>query len=654
MEEKIKKLRFQLEQANHAYFVNEQPIIDDNQYDLLLRELKNLEEQYPQYTDENSPTKRVGGVVIESFEKVAHQSPMLSLDNIFSTDEFLEFDNKVRQELQTDNYSYVCEVKIDGLAMSLRYNPKLEVAATRGDGQVGENVTHNIRTISSLPLEISANDLEVRGEVYISKNNFQLINQQSEKKYANPRNLAAGSVRQLDSAVASKRRLDMFAYGLVNPAKYNHQNYYQSMMYIKELGFKINTEIALCANASEVIQYIEDMTIRRNDLDYEIDGIVIKVNEYNHQQQLGFTSKYPKWATAFKFASSVATTKLEDIFLTVGRTGKITPNAQLTPVNLMGSTIARATLHNFEYIHSKDIRVGDTVEIIKAGDIIPRVEKVILDKRSLDSQAYVIESTCPRCNNQLEIVNQDQYCLNPYCPAQEASRIIYFASKDAMNIDGLGSGLIEHLYDQELIKSYVDLYTLDTNILINLEKMGTKSATKLQEGIHASLTTTLVRFITGLGIKGVGPEVCKLLCEQYPSVDDLKIASIEDMTKINGVGPIIATNVFDYFQNSDNLGKIEKLLGLGLELDYQVVENIENEYSGKSLVITGSFANYKREQIKEIFESYGASVKGSVSKNTDYLIAGDKAGSKLTKAMELDVEIIDEAKLQSIITRWER
>lgn len=649
MKNRIIELTEQLKKANYYYFVKEQPEISDDEYDLLLRELKDLEAQYPQYADPESPTKRVGGVVIDSFEKVQHRSPMLSLDNIFSGEEFYEFDKKVKAGLGTSDYSYVCEVKIDGLAMSLTYNDSLEVAATRGDGSIGENVTHNIKTIRSLPSRVGIDDFEVRGEVFISKPNFEQINQRSTKKYANPRNLAAGSVRQLDSDIAKSRNLDMFAYGLVNPERYGHKLYSESMHYLDTLGFKTNTELRVCKTASEVVEYINELALRRHDLNYEIDGIVIKVNEYEHQAKLGFTSKYPKWAIAYKFASMVARTKLEDIFLTVGRTGKITPNAQLTPVNLMGSTIARATLHNFEYIASKDIRVGDMVEIIKAGDIIPRVEKVILEERVSTSSRYVPEIVCPRCNQQLEIINQDQYCTNVYCPAKEVERIIYFASKDAMNIDGLGSGLIERLYDEQIIGHFTDLYELDTDRVKQLDKMGEKSVANLVAGIEQSLQTDLYRFITALGIKGVGPEVAKIICKQYPTLEQVLNISYDDLINLEGIGPILAENFISFIRDEKNIADINLMLDHGIQFNTDTFEVVENEYSGKSIVITGSFGDLKRSDIKSIFEGYGASVKGSVSKNTDYLIAGEKAGSKLDKAQELGVAIIDEPKLLEII-----
>ncbi len=649
MKNKIIELTKQLNEANYYYFVKESPIIDDNEYDLLMRELKDLETEYPEYAFEDSPTKRVGGEVIESFEKVQHRSPMLSLDNIFSGEEFYEFDRKIKDQLGTEDYSYVCEVKIDGLAMSLTYNGNLTVAATRGNGSVGENVTHNIKTIRSLPSHVDVDDLEVRGEVFISKPNFEKINESSSKKYANPRNLASGSVRQLDSSIAASRNLDMYAYGLVSPEQYGHSTYFESMKYIEELGFKINTELAVCKNADEVVEYINRLALVRNDLNYEIDGIVIKVNEYAHQNKLGFTAKYPKWAIAYKFASMIAVTKLEEIFLTVGRTGKVTPNAKLTPVSLMGSTIARATLHNFEYIASKDIRVGDMVEIIKAGDIIPRVEKVKLEERTSQSVKYVPETNCPRCGEVLEIINQDQYCNNVYCPAKEVERIIYYASKNAMDIDGLGSGLIERLYDEQIIGHFTDLYNLDVERVKELDKMGEKSVSNLQAGIKASLQTDLYRFITGLGIKGVGPEVAKIICKQYPTIEEVTKVSYDDLVSLEGIGPILAENYINFMKDEKNIKDIQLMLSLGLVFNVDTFETVENEYSGKSIVITGSFGELKRSEIKKIFEGFGASVKGSVSKNTDYLIAGEKAGSKMDKAIELGIAIIDEEKLLQII-----
>lgn len=651
MKNRIIELTEKLQEANYYYFVKEQPLMADDEYDLLLRELKGLEQEYPQFANEDSPTKRVGGIVIDSFEKVQHRSPMLSLDNIFSGDEFFEFDQKIKTGLGTDDYSYVCEVKIDGLAMSLTYNDTLAVAATRGDGSIGENVTHNIQTIRSLPTSVGIEDFEVRGEVFISKPNFDKINENSTKKYANPRNLAAGSVRQLDSNIAKSRNLDMFAYGLVNPERYGHETYFESMQYLEKLGFKTNTELTVCKSAAKVVDYINQLALRRHDLNYEIDGIVIKVNEYDHQAKLGFTSKYPKWAIAYKFASMVAKTKLEDIFLTVGRTGKVTPNAKLAPVQLMGSTIARATLHNFEYIASKDIRVGDMVEIIKAGDIIPRVEKVILDERISTSTKYEPETVCPRCGELLEVVNQDQYCMNVYCPAKEVERIIYFASKDAMNIDGLGSGLIERLYDEKIIGHFTDLYDLDVERVKQLDKMGEKSVSNLQAGIKASLITDLYRFMTALGIKGVGPEVAKIICKSYPTLVEVLAVSYDELISLEGIGPILAENFISFIQDEKNIEDINLMVERGLVFNTDTFETVENEYSGKSIVITGSFGDLKRSDIKTIFEGYGASVKGSVSKNTDYLIAGEKAGSKLDKAEELGVSIIDEPMLLEIISR---
>ncbi len=649
MKKQIDELTAKLKQANYDYFVLENPILSDNEYDLLLRELKELEKLHPQLAAIDSPTKTVGSVVIDSFEKVEHKTPMLSLDNIFSGEEFYQFDEKVKQSLGSSEYSYVCEVKIDGLAMSLTYDNKLSVAATRGDGKIGENVTHNIQTIRSLPQTIDYDDFEVRGEVFISKENFNKINEKSSKKYANPRNLASGSVRQLDSKIAKERRLDMYAYGLVDPLKYGHTTYAQSMEFLSELGFKTNTKLRVCTSPQEVISYIEELSLKRDQLKYEIDGIVIKVNEYEHQQKLGFTSKYPKWAIAYKFASQVAVTKLEDIFITVGRTGKITPNAKLTPVSLMGSTIARATLHNFEYIAQKDIRVGDMVEIIKAGDIIPRVEKALIAKRSNESERYIPLAACPICNQELIVINQDQYCDNYYCSAKEIERIIYFASKDAMNIEGLGTGLIEKLYEEQIISHFTHLYELDYKRVKQLDKLGEKSVNNMKVSIENSLQTKLYRFITGLGIKGVGSEVAKLICNTYDTIEQIIELTEEQLVIIEGIGPILANNIVTFFSHEQNIDDINFMLEKGLVFDDAEIELIKNQYSGKSIVVTGTFDVMKRDEIKALFATFGASVKGSVSKNTDYLIAGDKAGSKLTKAQELGITIIDEEQLVKII-----
>lgn len=647
MKKKINELYHLLRMSNEAYYMNQAPFISDYEFDIKLKELEKLEREYPEYVQENSPTKQVGGRADERFNKVQHKTPMLSLDNVFSAADFYEFDEKVRKELGNSEYTYVCELKIDGLAMSLTYNNQLMQALTRGDGQVGENVTHNVRTIKSLPKQLEVDDtFEVRGEVYIEKEEFANIVKREEKDYANPRNLAAGTIRQLDAKLTQNRKLDMFAYGLVNPQKYGHVKYSESMSYLKELGFHINEEMTICQNADEVVKYIEKITDIRHDFGYEIDGIVIKVNEYENQRILGFTAKYPKWAIAYKFKSEEAVTKLEDIFLTVGRTGKVTPNAKLTPVELMGSTIARATLHNLAYIKQKDIRIGDEVVLIKAGDIIPRIERV---ETSL-GEPFVMDLHCPKCSSELVQIENDHYCQNEMCPARQLEKLIHFTSKGAMNIDGLGEKLVARFIDENLIASFSDIYQLTDEKLTGLEGFKEKSINNLLQSIENSKQTELANFIYSLGIKNVGLEVAKVITKLYPTLEQIQVLTVSELISIDGIGEVIAQSVVDYFNNEINVMEINKLIEFGIKFnEISAVETEENELTGKVIVITGSFSVYKRSEIKKRLEQMGAKVTGSISKNTDILFAGAKAGSKLTKATELNIEIWDEEKINNLL-----
>ncbi len=647
MKKKINELYHLLRMSNEAYYMNQTPFISDYEFDIKLKELEKLEREYPEYVQENSPTKQVGGRADERFNKVQHKTPMLSLDNVFSAADFYEFDEKVRKELGNSEYTYVCELKIDGLAMSLTYNNQLMQALTRGDGQVGENVTHNVRTIKSLPKQLEVNDtFEVRGEVYIEKEEFANIVKREEKDYANPRNLAAGTIRQLDAKLTQNRKLDMFAYGLVNPQKYGHAKYSESMSYLKELGFHINEEMTICQNADEVVKYIEKITDIRHDFGYEIDGIVIKVNEYENQRILGFTAKYPKWAIAYKFKSEEVVTKLEDIFLTVGRTGKVTPNAKLTPVELMGSTIARATLHNLAYIKQKDIRIGDDVVLIKAGDIIPRIERV---ETSL-GEPFAMDLHCPKCSSELVQIENDHYCQNEMCPARQLEKLIHFTSKGAMNIDGLGEKLVARFIDENLITSFSDIYQLTDEKLTGLEGFKEKSINNLLQSIENSKQTELANFIYSLGIKNVGLEVAKVITKLYPTLEQIQVLTVSELISIDGIGEVIAQSVVDYFNNEINVMEINKLIEFGIKFnEISVVETEENELTGKVIVITGSFSVYKRSEIKKRLEQMGAKVTGSISKNTDILFAGAKAGSKLTKATELNIEIWDEEKINNLL-----
>ncbi len=645
---RINFLYQEIRNSNYAYYMEDNPYISDTEFDQLLRELKELEQQYPEFKQIDSPTEIVGGRVDNRFKKQEHQVPMLSLDNAFNFEELREFDQRIKGELNT-NYSYVCELKIDGLAMSLEYNQHLSKALTRGNGQVGENVLHNVQTIKTLPKMLDFSEpFSVRGEVFIDKQEFKRIVEVEEKDFANPRNLAAGTIRQLDANLTKKRHLDMFCYGLIEPEKYGHDTYAESMQYLKQLGFKINEELKECKDIEEVIAYVEKISEIRHDFSYEIDGIVIKVNEYANQQTLGTTAKYPKWAIAYKFKSEEVVTKLEDIFLTVGRTGKITPNAKLTPVELMGSTISRATLHNAVYIREKDIRINDNVVIIKAGDIIPRVERVSENEER--NEKYQMPSTCPECACELVIIENDHFCQNPHCPAKQLEKIIHFVSKGAMDIDGFGKKQVEKFIDNNLISEFSDIYQLKAEDLLKLDGFQQKSVDKLLESIEKSKHVAIANFIYSLGIKNVGLEVAKLIVRSYSTWNEIINLTQEQLVQIDGIGQVIAQNINDYFNNNANKEQLDKLFELGItftEVENTTIENLE--LAGKTIVITGSFDNFKRSELKTMCETNGAKVSGSVSKKTDILFAGEKAGSKLTKANELGITVWDEAKIIEIL-----
>ncbi len=649
MNTRIEELYQLIQKYNVAYYDKNESLISDYEYDVLLQELIKLEEQYPEFAKSDSPTKMISANVDNRFKKETHAHPMLSLDNVFSSEEFLEFDNRIKRDLNGADYSYVCELKIDGLAMSLTYNEVLTKAVTRGDGQVGENVLHNVETIKSLPKKVEHNDFEVRGEVFIDKNEFIRINNVETKTFANPRNLAAGTIRQLDANITKNRKLDMFVYGLVDPKKYNIDDYYTSMNYLNTLGFKTNEHMQLCNDANDVISYIEKITELREELEYEIDGIVIKVNEFTHQETLGFTSKFPKWAIAYKFKSSTAKTILNDIFLTVGRTGKITPNAELEPVYLMGSTISRATLHNLNYIKEKDIRIGDEVVIIKAGDVIPRVEEVNMKCRDIQ-EIYKIDNHCPVCSGELTLVDADHYCLNERCAGRQFENLAHFVSRNALNIDGLGKKIIEKLIQLGLINNYVDIYKLTYDDLIQIDGFKEKSVTNTLNSIEQSKNVEVANFIFGLGIKHVGLANAKLIVKQVDSFEELFNLTLDQLNAIDGIGDVIAKSYVEYFNDEININNILEVIKLGMKLEVKnVTINDNNKFSGKKIVITGSFDNFKRNDIKQRLELVGAKVIGSVSSSTDYLFTGQKAGSKLTKANELNITIVDETEIEQFM-----
>jgi DNA ligase (NAD+) len=651
VESRINELINELKSHNQLYYDKDEPVITDYEYDQLLLELKKLEFENPSLIKKDSPTQTVGGGIDNRFKKTPHKVPMLSLDNIFSYEEFTDFHNKIKQQTNKD-FSYVCELKIDGLAISLTYDNTLTSAVTRGDGQVGEDVTHNVASIYELPVSTEL-PIQVRGEIYIDKTEFHRINETSVKQYANPRNLAAGSLRQLVINDPNERKLSLFAYGLVEPERYGINTYEKAMKFIKGFGFKINEKLKVCKNDLDVIEYIKSIEQIRDQLDYEIDGVVIKINEFDVQKELGFTAKFPKWAVAYKFKSSEATTLLEDIFLTVGRTGKITPNAALKPVNLMGSTISRATLHNLDYIKEKDIRINDEVVIIKAGDIIPRVERVNYEAR-VDQMKYIMPKNCPSCDQSLSFDEKDAFCLNPNCVGKVLEGLYHFVSRDALNVDGLGPKLIEKLYVMGKISDIYTLVSIDEDSFKDndgnyLEGIKDKTVENIISSINESKKRPFEHVLFGLGILNVGLGVAKLLCREYNDIEKMRNASVQDIVKIEGIGPVIAQSVFDYLNDEKNISLIDNLRNSGFTLESEQFETLDSPYTDKIMVITGTFDDYKRNEIKTYFEKLGAKVTGSVTTKTDYLIAGEKAGSKLAKAQELSITIIDQTELNQIL-----
>lgn len=650
MHERINELRTILNRYNYEYHVLDAPSISDEEYDLLFQELVELETQFPQFDDPNSITKKVGSTVLSVFEKVEHQNPLYSLANAFDAEDLWQFDQRIRKEFP--NIDYLVELKIDGLAMAITYQQGQFVqAVTRGDGVVGENVTENVRTISSLPLVLKQPvDLQLRGEVFMSKASFEWVNNQRIKNdepiFANPRNAAAGSIRQLDSKIAATRKLDGFWYQLVAPEAFNLATQEAVLKQLSDWGFKVNDQYWHCQNMQEVLELIENLSEKRQDFPYDIDGLVIKVNDLSQQQELGFTARSPRFAIAYKFPAMMAQTTVLDIHLTVGRTGRITPNATLEPVSLGGSIISAATLHNEDYIASKDIRVGDRVFIRKAGDIIPEVVSVIEAYRPNESQPYEFGITCPICHQPLvrEQGEADHYCVNNECPARVVEAIAHFASRDAMNIEGLGIARVRQLHQAGFLTRVEDIYQLKaySNEIQNLEKMGPKSTEKLLVAIEASKQRPFSKLLFGLGIRHVGAKVASTLADHFQSIDALQQASYERLLEVEEIGVIIAQSIVDFFEVQANVELIEKLRESNLTL-IQEQETIETGYfTNKTVVLTGSLASMSRQDAGEWLKKQGAKVTSSVSKKTDLVVAGDSAGSKLTKAQELGILVLTE------------
>ncbi|MBD8016641.1 NAD-dependent DNA ligase LigA [Planococcus wigleyi] len=656
-EERVNELNELLRNYGHAYYVLDKPAVPDAIYDQLLNELIDLETLYPDLIFPDSPTQRVGGTPISNFDKVTHERPMLSLSNVFGEEDLREFDKRVRSGAG-NGIEYVCELKIDGLAVSLMYEDgKFVKGATRGDGRIGEDITVNLRTIRAIPLKLKQPvTLEVRGEVFMPKKSFHALNEQrgerGEELFANPRNAAAGSLRQLDPKIAASRNLDVFIYGIGGDGEtYGLTEHDESLNYLSELGFKTNQERQVCSTVEEVLAYIEKWTESRTKLSYEIDGIVIKVNRFLHQQDLGFTAKSPKWATAYKFPAEEVMTIVRDIELSVGRTGVVTPTAILDPVAVAGTTVQRASLHNEDLIKEKDIRIGDKVIIRKAGDIIPEVVSAIVEQRTGEELPFEMPENCPACDSELVRIEGEVAlrCVNPQCPAQITEGLIHFVSRNAMNIDGLGEKVIEQLYREGLIRDISDIYKLTKDQLLELDRMGDKSASNLIAAIDASRSNSMEKLLFGLGIRHVGERGARILSEHYGTMGQLMAASKEELVEIHEIGEKMADSIVTYFDNEEVRALMERLRETGVNLTYTGtrirVEAGANAFAGKKIVLTGKLEQMTRQEASAQIEALGGKLSGSVSKKTDLLIAGEEAGSKLDKALELKVAIWDEERL---------
>ncbi|MDC7772238.1 NAD-dependent DNA ligase LigA [Priestia megaterium] len=654
---RVQELRDLLNQYGYEYYVLDQPSVPDAEYDKLMNELIEIEESFPELKTADSPTQRIGGQVLDAFEKVQHQTSMLSLGNAFNEEDLRDFDRRVRQAVG-DEFSYVCELKIDGLAVSLRYEDGyLVLGATRGDGTIGENITENLKTIRSIPLRIKEPlSMEVRGEAFMPRKSFEALNEakmeRDEVPFANPRNAAAGSLRQLDPKIAAKRNLDIFVYAMTDTGELEIDSHSESLNLLDELGFKTNKERQTCETIDDVIAYIESWQTQRPELSYDIDGIVVKVDSFDQQAELGTTAKSPRWAIAYKFPAEEVVTKLVNIELTVGRTGVITPTAILEPVQVAGTTVQRASLHNEDLIREKDIRIGDYVVVKKAGDIIPEVVNVIEEKRTGEEQEFTMPTHCPECESELVRLEGEVAlrCINPSCPAQIREGLIHFVSRNAMNIDGLGEKVISQLFREQLIKDVADIYTLTEQQLIELERMGEKSADNLIAAIETSKENSLERLLFGLGIRHVGAKAAKTLAQHFETIDKLTKATYDELVAINEIGAKMADAIVAYFTQEEVQELIHELKEYGVNLTYKgpklvSVENVDSVFAGKTVVLTGKLEQLSRNEAKAQIEALGGKVTGSVSKKTDLVVAGEEAGSKLIKANELEIEVWDEARL---------
>ena len=652
--ERLEQLKSELNLHAYNYYVLDKPNITDAEYDQMYNELENLEKAHPEWITSDSPTQRIGDQLLEGFTKVEHAEAMYSLGNAFNEEEVGAFIQRVQNQTEQE-VEFMVECKIDGLAIALTYeNGTFVRGATRGDGTVGEDITTNLRTIRSLPLKLKEPvSVEVRGEAYMPKDVFKQLNDEREETgevpFANPRNAAAGGLRQIDPKAVSKRRLNMFLYSALYNDDFDVESQAELFEQLQFLGFRTNPLRKLCKNQTEVMDFIHQIEEERHDLPYEIDGIVIKVNDVALQQQLGYTVKAPRWAIAYKFKADIAETKLNEVEWTVGRTGVVTPTAVMDPVQLAGSTVQRASLHNVDLIEALDVRIGDTVEIHKAGDIMPEIVSVVMSQRPEDSQPLPIPTTCPRCDAELVRMNEEVAlrCVNPLCPAQKLAKMIHFSSRNAMNITGLGDKIMEHLINQALVSDPSDLYMLKQEDFLTLPNTKEKSATKYHNAIEKSKSNSLERLLFGLGIRHVGSKAARLISEKFRKIEAIQKASTEDIETIDGIGPMISQAIVEYFDMDESNELIQRLQEAGVNTDYlgvvpEEIDLKDNFFANQTVVLTGSMETLTRGEAKKRLENLGAKVTGSVSKNTNYLVAGEAAGSKLTKAQELGIAIMNE------------
>ena len=653
VKKRVEKLHDLLNQYSYEYYVQDNPSVPDSEYDKLLHELIEIEEKYPEFKSTDSPTVRVGGEAQSSFEKVNHDTPMLSLGNAFNEEDLRKCDQRISDSI--GQVEYMCELKIDGLAVSLKYeNGRFVQGLTRGDGTTGEDITENLRTIHAIPLKIKEPlNFEVRGEAYMPRRSFIHLNnekeQNGEQPFANPRNAAAGSLRQLDSKLAAKRKLSVFLYSVNDLTEFNATTQSEALEELDQLGFKTNQERERVSDIEGVLNYIEKWTSKRESLSYDIDGIVIKVNDLSQQEEMGYTQKSPRWAIAYKFPAEEVITKLLDIELSIGRTGVVTPTAILEPVKVAGTTVSRASLHNEDLIHERDIRIGDSVVIKKAGDIIPEVVKSILDRRPNESEIYHMPTHCPSCGHELVRIEGEVAlrCINPKCQAQLIEGLIHFVSRQAMNIDGLGTKIIHQLYENQLIKDVADIFYLKEEDLLPLERMGKKKVDNLLLAIEKSKEQSLEHLLFGLGIRHLGVKASQVLAERYETMDQLFKVTESELIEIQDIGDKLAQSVVTYLENSDIRSLIEKLSNKNVNMSYKGIKTTEIEghpdFSGKTIVLTGKLEQMTRNEASEWLKMQGAKVTNSVTKSTDIVIAGADAGSKLAKAEKYGTEIWTEA-----------